>query len=220
MPLSASAISKRVLDPAERASEVLFGLIMVLTVTAALPAARGEPMNVHTLLVATLGCNLAWGLIDAAMYLMACFSERGHDTLMVGMVRRLADPHAARRIIARSLPPLLASHLPETDLEIIRQRLKQLPEPPAHTGFKKEDWLGAMGVFLLVFVSTLPVVIPFAVIKETRLALRISNAVAITMLFLAGHRLGRYTGYRPWKMGLLLVLIGVTMVGIAIGLGG
>ena len=220
MPMSASAISKRVLGPAERASEVLFGLIMVLSITGALPVARGEPTDVHTLLMAALGCNLAWGVIDAAMYLIACFSERGQDTLMVRMAHRVADPQAARQIIAHTLPPLLASHLPETDLEIIRQRLKQLPEPPAHSGLKKEDWLGALAVFLLVFVSTLPVVVPFAVIKKTRLALRISNAVAIAMLFLAGHRLGRFTGYRPWKMGLLLVLIGITMVGIAIGLGG
>ena len=193
---------------------------MVLTVTGSLPVARGGSTDVHTLLMATLGCNLAWGVIDAAMYLMACFSERGHDILMVRMVRRVADPQTARHIIAGTLPPLLASHLPETDLEVIRQRLKQLPEPPAHSGLKKQDWLGALGVLLLVFVSTLPVVVPFAVIKEARLALRISNGVAIAMLFLAGHRLGRYTGYQPWKMGLLLVLIGITMVGIAIGLGG
>jgi hypothetical protein len=220
MSMSASPISKRLLDPAERASEVLFGLIMVLTVTGSLPVAQGGRTDVHTLLMATLGCNLAWGVIDAAMYLMGCFSQRGQDILMVRMVRHIEDPQAARRIIAGTLPPLLASHLPDTDLEVIRQRLKQLPEPPAHAGFKKKDWLGALGVFLLVFVSTLPVVVPFTVIKEARLALRISNGVAIAMLFLAGHRLGRYTGYQPWKMGLFLVLIGITMVGIAIGLGG
>lgn len=218
MSMSAAPISKRVLDPAERASEVLFGLIMVLTVTGSV--ARGERMDVHTLLMATLGCNLAWGVIDAAMYLMGCFSQRGQDILMVRMVRHVEDPQAARQIIAGTLPPLLASHLPDTDLEVIRQRLKQLPEPPAHAGFKKKDWLGALGVFLLVFVSTLPVVVPFTVIKNARLALRISNGVAIAMLFLAGYELGRYTGYRPWKMGLFLVLIGITMVGIAIGLGG
>lgn len=218
MPMSTSAISKRVLDPAERASEVLFGLIMVLTVTGSV--ARGERIDVHTLLMATLGCNLAWGVIDAAMYLMGCFSERGQDILMVRAVRHAADAEAARQIIAGTLPPLLASHLPDSDLEVLRQRLKQLPEPPAHAGFKKRDWLGALGVFLLVFVSTLPVVVPFAVIKEARLALRISNGVAITMLFLAGYELGRYTGYRPWKMGLVFVLTGIIMVGIAIGLGG
>lgn len=218
--MSTPAISKRVLDPAERASEVLFGLIMVLSVTGSLPVARGAGTDVHTLLIATLGCNLAWGVIDAAMYLMACFSERGHDVLMVRRVRHAQDPQAARQIIAGTLPPLLASHLPDADLEMIRQRLKQLPEPPTHSGFKKEDWLGAVAVFLLVFVSTLPVVVPFTVIKDAKLALRISNGVAIAMLFLAGHRLGRYTGHQPWKMGLFFVLIGIAMVGIAIGLGG
>jgi len=151
---------------------------------------------------------------------MGCFSGRGQDILMVRAVRQAGDPQAAREIIAATLPPLLASHLPNTDLEVIRQRLTQLPEPPAHAGLAREDWVGALGVFLLVFLSTLPVVVPFALITEARLALRISNGVAIAMLFLAGYELGYYTGYRPWKMGLFLVLIGAIMVGIAIGLGG
>lgn len=218
--MSAPAISKRLLDPTERASEVLFGLIMVLTVTGSLPVARGGQTDVRTLLLATLGCNLAWGVIDAATYLIGCLSQRGQDILMVRAARHAEDPQVARQIIAGTLPPLLASHLPDTDLEAIRQRLKQLPEPRVHAGLKKEDWLRAVGVFLLVFLSTLPVVVPFTLIKEARLALRVSNTVAVAMLFLAGHRLGRYTGYQPWKMGMFFVLIGITMVGIAIGLGG
>ena len=43
----------------------------------------------------------------------------------------------------------------------MRQRLATLPEPPARARLRKEDWLGALGVFLLVFLSTFPVAIPF-----------------------------------------------------------
>jgi len=54
--------------------------------------------------------------------------------------------------------------------------------------------LGALGVFLVVFLSTFPVVIPFIFTREARLGLRISNGVAIAMLFLTGYAFGRYTG--------------------------
>jgi hypothetical protein len=39
-------------------------------------------------------------------------------------------------------------------LESLRVRLAQLPEPPPHARLGSEDWLGALGVFLLVFVSS------------------------------------------------------------------
>jgi hypothetical protein len=45
-------------------------------------------------------------------------------------------------------------------------------------------------VFLCVFVSTFPVVIPFTFMQDVRLGLRISNGIAIVMLFLAGYSMG------------------------------
>ena len=71
-----AASSKRILEPIERISEVLFGLIMVLTFTGSLSAAESGRAEVRVMLVGALGCNLAWGLIDAIMYLMATLSER------------------------------------------------------------------------------------------------------------------------------------------------
>ena len=59
-------ISKRVLEPIERVSEVLFGLIMVLTFTGSLSVAEAGREDVRTMLIGALGCNLAWGIIDAA----------------------------------------------------------------------------------------------------------------------------------------------------------
>ena len=29
------------------------------------------------MILAALGCNLAWGIIDAGLYLMGCLGERG-----------------------------------------------------------------------------------------------------------------------------------------------
>jgi hypothetical protein len=105
------------LDPMERVSEVLFGLIMVLTYTTSLGAATGDRLQIRSMIVGALGCNLALGLIDAAMYLMAQHNERRHNILLLRAVRKSADTAAAQRIIADALPPLLASLLPPEHLE-------------------------------------------------------------------------------------------------------
>ena len=71
--------SARVLDPVDRVSEVLFGLIMVLTFTGSLSVAEAGRDDVRTMLIGALGCNLAWGIIDAVLYLMGCLAEKGRD---------------------------------------------------------------------------------------------------------------------------------------------
>ena len=210
----------RVLDPMERVSEVLFGLIMVLTYTGSLSAAAGDRVKIHSMIIGALGCNLAWGLIDAGMYLLARFNEQGHKILLLRAVREAVDVGTAQRIIADALPPLLASLLPANQLELMRQKLRQMPPPPIRPRLTWRDGIGAVAVCLLVFLSTFPVVIPFIVIADTRLAIRVSNAVAIALLFLCGYVFGRYAGIRPWVSGLSMVAIGGALVTVAFALGG
>src|SRR4030095_1819511 len=57
MPEGAIKSSKRVLDPVERISEVLFGLIMVLTFTGSLSVAEAGRDDVRTMLICALGCE-------------------------------------------------------------------------------------------------------------------------------------------------------------------
>jgi hypothetical protein len=71
--------SKRVLEPIDRVSEVLFGLIMVLTFTGSLSVAEAGRSEVRTMLIGALGCNLAWGIIDGVLYLMAAWRKKGGD---------------------------------------------------------------------------------------------------------------------------------------------
>ena len=215
-----SASSKRVLDPIDRVSEILFGLIMVLTFTGSLSVAEAGRADVRDMLLGALGCNLAWGIIDGVFYLMACSAERGRNLLTFRAVRQESDPQAAQQLIAGTLPPVVASVLLPVELETMRQRLKALPEPPHRPGLPKEDWLGAVGVFLLVFLSTLPVVIPFTFMKDITLALRVSNAIAIVMLFLAGFTFGRITARSPVWVGVAMVVLGGIMVSATIALGG
>ncbi len=90
--------------------------------------------------------------------------------------------------------------------------------PRARLG--RDDWLGAAAVFLLVFVSTFPVVIPFIVMTHAVPALRVSNAIAIALLFLAGYTYGRQTNYRPVWLGCWMVVLGAALAGLTMALGG
>jgi VIT1/CCC1 family predicted Fe2+/Mn2+ transporter len=99
-------------------------------------------------------------------------------------------------------------------------RLRALPEPPARPHLEGDDWLGAAGVFCLVFLSTLPVILPFVLLSEPALALRLSNLIAVCMLFLTGYIFGRSTGHRPLLLGCAMVLVGASLSGVAIALGG
>jgi hypothetical protein len=211
--------SHRILEPMDRISEILFGLIMALTFTLTLGVVTADRIQVRTMLLAALGCNLAWGIIDASVFLMARFNQRGRNAVQLRALRTAADVADAHRIIANALPPVLGAVLRPDQLELMRQRLLQLPEPE-RPRLTKRDGLGAIGICLLSFLSTFPIVIPFILVGDARLALRLSNAVAIGMLFVCGYALGRCAGFRPWATGLLMVAGGVALVGVAIALGG
>jgi VIT1/CCC1 family predicted Fe2+/Mn2+ transporter len=212
--------SKRVLEPIERVSEVLFGLIMVLTFTGTLSAAESGQSEVRTMLFGALGCNLAWGLIDAIMYLMASLSERARVHRTVLAVRNAATPAGAHSAISDALPPIVAATLNAGEFEKIRNALNGLPELPKRPRLYAEDWQGAVGVFLLVFLSTFPVVLPFIFMHDAMIALRISNLIAISMLFGTGYAFGRLAGYQPLLVAGAMVVLGCLLVAITIALGG
>jgi VIT1/CCC1 family predicted Fe2+/Mn2+ transporter len=204
----------------DRLSEVLFGLIMALTFTGSLSAAESGRQEVRTMLIGALGCNLAWGIVDAVMYLMATITERARALRTLREIKAATDPADAGRIISAALPDAVASVMGPQDLEALRQRLKEIPEPTRRVRLGRNDVLAALGVCLLVFLSTFPVAIPFIFMRDAVPALRVSNAVAIVMLFLIGQAAARYAGTHPWRTGLWLVVLGVVLVGITMLLGG
>ena len=210
----------RVLDPMERISETLFGLIMALTFICSLGVATTGNINVQTMLIGALGCNLAWGIVDGGLYLLARINDRGGHILRLRAIRQAPDAETARRVIADALSPKLVSALPLDQVELMRQELQQLPEPCVRPKLTKRDWIGALGLCLLSFASTFPVVIPFIFLNDAKLALRVCYAVAIVMLFCCGCAFGYRSGLRPWAAGLAMVALGGALVGVTIALGG
>lgn len=164
------------LDPIERTQELLFGLIMVLTFTGTISVAEADRVEMRHVLAAVVGCNLAWGFVDAVMHLMGAFAERARNRLAA----------------AATSPPRLYA----------------------------DDFRRAAGVFLLVFLGTAPVAIPFLFVRHIRLAVRVAHGLVIVMLFGAGWSLGSHAGRSPWRTGSIMAVIGVALAAMTVGLGG
>ncbi len=209
-----------VLNPVDRISEVLFGLIMVLTFTGAISVATEGRQEIRELLWAALGCNVAWGLVDAIMYLMNVMAERGHSVLVVKKILATKDNVDVRNILRGEIQPTLSALLTDNELDNIGERLKKLPEPTRNIVLTGKDFSSALKIFLLVFLCTFPVALPFAFIEDVPLALRSSNGVALLMLFIGGWLLASYAGFRRISTAVVYALIGISLVSLTMALGG
>ena len=210
---------QRVLDPVDRIAEVLFGLIMVLTFTGSLGVAGAGREEVRTMLLGALGCNLAWGVIDGLLYLMAELAHTGRGYATLRAIRRAIDPRIAHEHIVDALPDPIAAVMTPEEIENLRQRLAKFPDDYRFAS-GREAWLGALAVCLLVFLTTFPVAVPFMLFNEARFALRVSNGVAIAMLFICGVAYGRLVGRPPWLFGAITVIVGLILVALTMALGG
>ena len=96
-----AAVREPVLSPVDRVSELLFGLFMALTFVGAVSVAKAGEDEIRSMFAAALGCNLAWGLVDAVMYLVRTVTDRGRSLTLVRSVRAAADagsrPQAHRK---------------------------------------------------------------------------------------------------------------------------
>jgi VIT1/CCC1 family predicted Fe2+/Mn2+ transporter len=154
------------------------------------------------------------------MYMMNSLAGRGRELDMLRALRAARGQIEAEQAVARELPEGITPVLQTADFEPLLQRLRALPEPPDMPRLTAEDWIGALGIFAIVFLSTFPVILPFLFISKTALALRVSNLIAIGMLFLTGYVFGRVIGHRPMQLGIAMVLIGCALTSLAIFLGG
>ena len=212
--------NRSVLDPIDRISEVLFGLIMVLTFTGSISVATDGRAEIKELLWASLGCNLAWGIVDAVMYLMSSILSRGHGISVLKKLKLTQDKETSRELIKDELPPLISSILKPDEIDNLNERLIKIDTFPLKKEKTISDLRAALIIFLLVFMCTFPVAIPFIFLTNTALALRMSNGIALFILFFGGISVGKYAGFHPFWTGTILMILGIILVAITMALGG
>jgi len=218
-PIQESETRRRVLDPVERVSEMCFGLFMALTFVGAVSALGGTDTP-QAMFAAALGCNLAWGLVDAVMYLVRTLTERGRALSMALAVRSSPDPAVALRALREAIPEGIRNLLEDRELHSIRERFAVQAQLPDRPRYGKDDFVASISIFFIVVATTFPVALPFLVIADGRVALLVSRILTLLMLFGGGMALGRYSGFGGLKAGISMVALGVALTAAIIALGG
>ncbi len=197
-------------------------MVLDFTLIAGFTAGTGEQAVRH-LLFAALGCNIAWGVIDGALYIMGSLTERRQRRHFLLRLRHASSEQEAFSTLGGQLDPLLE---PETTAEdrtrichILLPLMSQIHLPPASV--TREDIFGSIAIFWIDFTSVFPAVVPFLIFRhEPRFALRVSNGLLLALLFVVGFMWGRFNRVSPYITGLCTMLLGLALVGVAIALGG
>ncbi|GLO15184.1 hypothetical protein PPUJ20028_37680 [Pseudomonas putida] len=208
-----------VLEPIDRITEVIFGLLMAMTFIGSLSVATAGREDARLMLVAAFGCNLAWGLADAVIYLLRTWTERTRSRTLLARLQA-AQSSQGRRLIDDALPERVSLALDEDGLEMLRARMLRDVARPMPPRLGLDDVKAALATFLLVVLATFPMVIPFLLIDTTATAIRVSHLVALAMLYLAGWLLARYSGGRTQLTGVVLAGVGALLILAIIALGG
>jgi len=211
---------ERILDTVDRVSEFCFGLFMALTFVGTVSAATAGEDPGQKMMYTALGCNLAWGLADAVMFLVRTLANRGKRLTLALTVKNEPDAatgvRALRDALSKAMKPLVA----DAELELIRARLAAKTTLPSRPRLVLDDYIGAVGIFFIVVLSTFPVALPFVLFKDISTALIVSRVLTLVMLFCAGIALGRHAGFGGWRAGLAMVALGVALTVAIVALGG
>ncbi|MEX3809992.1 hypothetical protein AB3X96_06950 [Paraburkholderia sp. BR13439] len=209
-----------VLDVVDRVCELCFGLFMALTFVGTVSAVGAGADAGHKMFYTALGCNLAWGLADAVMYLVRTLVSRGRRMTVAHSVRSEPDAAAGVRALRDAMASWLKPLIGDTELESIRRRVAARPDLPQRAIFVRDDFVAAAAIFVLVVASTFPVALPFVLFAHVPTALIVSRVLTIAMLFGSGMALGQYAGFRGWQAGLAMAAVGVLLTMAIIALGG
>jgi VIT family len=217
--MNAPEQARPVLDPIDRLSEIIFGLLMALSFTGTMSVAVAGGDEVRSVLMAALGCNVAWGIVDGVMFVLTTAVERVKRFNFIESIRT-APLTEARQVFLSNLPEDVPPVMSEAEAEAILTRIRALPSNQSRGMVRIQDIGAAVSIFAIVVASTLPPTLPFLFVDDLPLAMRVSNAVALVMLFCIGARLGQYMGRSPWPMALAMAAIGSVLVAVTIALGG
>jgi hypothetical protein len=213
----------RYLDPSETLLEVLFGLIMALTITtgARLLSERADIVGIE-LALALLGCNVAWGIIDGAFYLLGTLFNRNRRVQFINRVRAAANETEALAVVSEEFdlegePPLRAEDKTKFHGSLV-ELFRHAGTARARLGV--DDAIAAVLIVALVSATAIPGLIPLLLIQDGFIALRVANALQVILLFFVGYWWAHYSGSNGWLTGLAIALLGTALVLLAVPLGG
>ena len=212
------------LKPNESLTQIVAGLIVVLTFTlAASVATGGGQEGTRAALLGAIAANASWGIINAVLYVMDSAFDRNRQIRVGRAIASTLDEATALAAIRNELDPYLVSVTRADDREQLYRNVRSAlthGHLPKRTAFLRDDLMGAIAVFCLTLAATVPAILPLLIIDHPWLALRVSNLLVIGSLFLVGYHWAKYIDANPWLAGFGLTALGAALVAVAIIIGG
>ena len=213
---------ERYLDPTERLDEMLFALIMVLSITLGVGMAADEDTSTSRVVWAIVGCNLAWGLIDGCMHIVTQLFDRSGQARLVEALRTSRDEAGQVATVGTVLDAPLAALTSAEERRVLYLKIagRLRGATVQRTRVAAEDVYGGLAIVWLMVLATIPAIAPFMLITDRYVAARVSNALVLLTLFAVGFGFARLVHADPWKLGWSTALFGLAMVVIVVLLGG
>jgi len=208
------------LSPVERVSELCFGLFMAITFTGAMSVITPAGNEVREMVVGAFGCNVAWGLVDAVMFLVRTLTERARTLNLALAVRGAPNAEEGQRHVERAISSVASKLVTAVEIEAVRARIVSMAQLPEKPHLYRRDAIAAVLIFFIVLGSTVPIVLPFAFTTDVALAKNGSRLVALAMLFGAGRSLGRHAGYGGLRTGFSMMGLGAAVIVAIMAFGG
>ena len=222
----AKKILKNYLSASDRLSEIMFGLIMAMTIIGASKIALvsgDEELNGRVIIAAALGCNFAWGLVDAIMYVFTELIDRGKYMGLVSTVKQSKDESAAIASIDRALENPIIGNLGEAERKQLCSSLYKNMSTiePKKVRVVKDDVIGAFICFVLAFFTAFLTVIPFFIpFGQLLFKIWLSRLISFAMLFAIGFVYASHTNKGKVKTAVGMVVVGLVINIVIIMLGG
>ena len=213
----------RYLDPSESLLEILFGLIMALTMTAgARLLSAPEDLRAGELALGLLGCNFAWAVIDAVFHVLGVVFTRNRRMLFTRRLQRAASDAEALALVRDEFglegEPTASGEQQAALHRSLLAFFRNARAAPAR--IRGDDLAAAVVIVVLVTATALPGLIPLLTVTPTHLALRVANGLQIALLLVVGYRWAQYTGTPGWRGAAIVGSLGTVLVLISVALGG
>jgi hypothetical protein len=223
LPFRIEKFIDKQISPAGRLQEIIYALIMVITVSSTVSGAVPDTEEgIRTLIFAILGCNIAWGIVDGVMFVLTNLFNRNKSLKMVEDATSAITGEEALSVIDGEFNPPFEWMMGEDERKKLNEEILDhvMRVKPPVARITMDDITGGMFCFVVTFLTTLPAVLPFYFIGDMGHAIRLSNGIVMTMLFFTGVEYARYTNKNPLKTAVGLTLLGGVVVVITILLGG
>ncbi len=204
-------------------AEVMYAVIIAITFTSTLRGFENPIGNYYTIVYSALFCCMAWGIADGLFYSWERVYIARTENEIIEASKTVEKKEAAISLVREELNDTILRNI---DDDSRKELYEKLVNYLAGCGVKEKPsgwdiFNIVLGTFIVSTLAGLIIVIPFFLIDNLRLALDISNAFGIFLLFIIGFYRSRGRSlFEKVRVGLGTALIGIIITIITTILGG